>query len=265
MPQINFQQLIENAANFGSDEDNHETATAISWQSSSCTDIGRVRHINEDAFLDAPEKKLWVVADGMGGLSRGDYASKAVVSALKDFSRLPSITANIKKIETQLISANDICRSAFRGKRLGTTVAALFAFGDYCFYIWAGDSRIYRLRDNNVEQMTEDHTVAQEKYLNGEIKSEEIEDHPSSNVLTRAVGVHRALHLDMGYEPVKHGDRFLICSDGLYNDLELSEIKSLLKDNTAENALNRLVTLAIKRGGQDNITGIVVDASAIEQ
>ena len=179
---------FEHDASYGS-----SAAAAITWHSSSYTDVGRVRHINEDAFLDSQEQRLWVVADGMGGQSRGDYASSAVVEQLREFPRQPSVLANLQDLETRLQVAHEKCRTAFRRHRPGTTVAAMLAHGNYCFLLWAGDSRIYRLRDRKLEQLTLDHSRAQEKYARGELTEQEMENHHSAHVLTRSVGAHRTL------------------------------------------------------------------------
>jgi protein phosphatase len=237
-----------------------EAGAAITWHSASHTDMGRVRHINEDAFLDSEEQRLWVVADGMGGQSRGDYASSAVVEQLREFPRQPSVLANLQDIESRLQVAHEKCRTAFRKHRPGTTVAAMLAHGNYCFLLWAGDSRIYRLRDRKLEQLTLDHSRAQEKYARGELTEQEMENHHSAHVLTRSVGAHKTLRLDMCYSSVQGGDRYLLCSDGLYNPVEFEEICAGMGQGSPEEACKSLVDLALERGGPDNITVVVVDS-----
>ena len=150
---------------------------ATSWTSVGSTHVGRVRHINEDAFIDSREQCLWAVADGMGGHSRGDYASKAVVKSFAKFARHQTLLQNIEDLQARLVETHQLCRTAFRNKRIGTTVAALFEFAEHCFFLWAGDSRIYRLRDGSMELMTEDHSVAQEKLARGEISEAEANNH----------------------------------------------------------------------------------------
>ena len=265
MSEITLQEIAELADNFEANQrDQGGEGTTITWQSASRTDVGRVRHINEDAFLDSMEQRLWVVADGMGGQSRGDYASSAVVNQLREFPRQSSLLANLQDLEARLRAANEQCRTAFRNKRPGTTVAAMLAHGNYCFYLWAGDSRIYRLRKEILEQLTEDHSLARQKYANGQITEEEIENHASAHVLTRAVGASESLRLDLGYSPVQPGDRFLLCSDGLYNPVELSDICSVLGEGAPEGACESLVDLALSSGARDNVTAIVVDAGVFD-
>lgn len=233
---------------------------AIAWQSASHTDVGRVRHINEDAFLDSAEQRLWVVADGMGGQSRGDYASSAVVAQLGAFPRQKSVLANLQDMESRLQVAHEKCQTAFRKHRPGTTVVAMHAHGSYCFLLWAGDSRVYRLREQQLEQLTRDHSQAQEKFARGEITEEELENHHSAHVLTRSVGAHKNLRLDMEYSPVQAGDRYLLCSDGLSGPLEFEDIRAALGQGSPEQACQSLVDVALKKGGPDNITAVVVEA-----
>ena len=257
-----LQEVAEIAARFEHDASyGSSAAAAITWHSSSYTDVGRVRHINEDAFLDSQEQRLWVVADGMGGQSRGDYASSAVVEQLREFPRQPSVLANLQDLETRLQVAHEKCRTAFRRHRPGTTVAAMLAHGNYCFLLWAGDSRIDRLRDRKLEQLTLDHSRAQEKYARGELTEQEMENHHSAHVLTRSVGAHRTLRLEMCYSSVQGGDRYLLCSDGLYNPVDFEEICAGMGQGSPEEACKSLVDLALERGGPDNITVVIVDTT----
>ena len=243
--------------------DQTRDTTPLAWSSSARTHVGYVRTGNEDAFLDAREQGLWVVADGMGGHSRGDQASQAVVNHLVDFERSQDLTRNIENLESRLLKANQVCRSMVQGKVIGSTVAALFAFDPFCFFLWAGDSRVYRLRDGELKQMTEDHSLVQEMCALGELTPEEAENHPSSNIITRAVGVHDRLRIEMQYTTVHPGDRYLLCSDGLYKDLKAAEIHGLLAEGPADHAVEQLLHLALDRGGGDNITAIVVQAEFI--
>ncbi len=259
MPDTHLQEIAQIADRIEANASS--VGGAIAWNSASRTDVGRVRHINEDAFLDSQEQRLWVVADGMGGHSRGDYASSAVVAQLRAFPRQNSVLANLQDMEERLQVAHEKCRTAFRKHRPGTTVAAMHAHGNHCFLLWAGDSRIYRLRDRELEQLTQDHSRAQEKFARGELTEQEMASHHSAHVLTRSVGAHRNLQLDMGYSPVQAGDRYLLCTDGLYNPVESGEICAALGRGSPIDACESLVDLALERGGRDNITVVVVDAS----
>ncbi|MFV8818783.1 PP2C family protein-serine/threonine phosphatase [Haliea sp. E17] len=262
MPEISLQEIAEIADSFEAGTQDANAAGAITWRSASLTDVGRVRHINEDAFLDSQEQRLWVVADGMGGHSRGDFASSAVVKQLRTFSPQGSVLANLQDLETRLQAANVQCRTAFRKHRPGTTVVVMLAHGNQCFFLWAGDSRLYRLRDGELVQLTEDHSLAQQKHARGELTAEEKVTHHTSHVLTRAVGIRESLTPDLGFASVHDGDRYLLCSDGLYNPVGCDDIQTLLAQGAAQDSCKALVDLALERGGRDNITAIVVDASA---
>ena len=141
----------------------------------------------------------------------------------------------------------------------GTTVAALIILQSKAILNWAGDSRIYRLRGGELTLLTEDHNLAQERYRRGGLSREAAQRLKSANVLTRAVGVHQDLHLGADVTEVKAGDRFLVCTDGLYKELPLEKIQSMLGASFSEHILTALIEEALQRGGRDNITGIVVD------
>ena len=253
MPYIDFEQLmaLEAAVKFDSD---------IQWSSAGCSHIGQVRKVNEDAFYHSTEQGLWVVADGMGGLARGDYASSVVVDACVHFTQSNTLAGSIRDLEIRLRRAHENCRQAFRGERVGSTVVALLSYGQHSFFLWAGDSRVYRLRGDQLKQMTVDHTAAQGMYARGEISAKKAMSHPAAHVLTRAVGVHQTLHLELSYEAVERGDRFLLCTDGVYNDLDRGEILQRLAKGAAQASAQDLIDGALERGGNDNITAMVIDA-----
>lgn len=253
MPYINFNQLVEL-------ETKCQPTTDIIWRSAAHSDVGCVREVNEDAFYNDSEQGLWAVADGMGGLARGDYASSVVVDAFVHYIKASSIAGCIRDMEIRLREAHANCRNSFKdkGERAGSTVAALYYYGGYGFLLWAGDSRIYRLRHNELQLLTTDHTMAQQKIDSGAMTPRQAARHPSAHVLTRAVGVHQTLHLDLDFDPVQAGDRFLICSDGLYNELSNDELLSLLQEGEAQESVHALVNKALEQGGRDNITAIVL-------
>ena len=232
----------------------------LSWKSASDSKLGYVRTVNEDAHLDAAEQNLWVVADGMGGHSYGDEASRTIVEQLQTFRASPDMRADIEDLQDRLTVAHSLCRSNGNGKLMGSTVVALFVHDPYCFFLWAGDSRIYRYRGDSLDQMTEDHSLVQGLVSIGELKREDMDKHPSSHIITKAVGVQTELELDLRYALVEPGDRYLICSDGLYKDVTEDEIAQGMAKATIDESLNQLVDLALDRGGTDNTTAIVVQA-----
>ncbi|BFM18367.1 serine/threonine phosphatase PppA [Maricurvus nonylphenolicus] len=260
MPYIDFNQLVELEAQCQLNK--CQSTTDITWRSAALSDVGRVREVNEDAFYNDSEQGLWAVADGMGGLARGDYASGVVVDAFFHYMKASSIAGCVRDIEIRLREAHANCRNSFKnkGERVGSTVAALYYYGGFGFLFWAGDSRVYRLRNDELTLLTRDHTVAQDKIASGALTPKQAARHPSAHVLTRAVGVHQTLHLDLDFDPVQAGDRFLLCSDGLYNELSDEVLQSLLTQGEVQEAVKALVDKALDQGGRDNITAIVVDA-----
>lgn len=254
MPFINHQYLNDIEAELAQ----AGSVESFVWSTAADTDVGRVRSRNEDAFFCTEEQGLWIVADGMGGHSRGDKASQVVVDDVRSFVRFDSFTESIKDIETRFLLSNNTCRAMFPQEKVGSTAAALFAFGSLSVFLWVGDSRIYRLRDGILTLMTEDHSLVQERYRRGELTLEEAQQDPSANVLTQAIGVHQNLRVDMQCASVERHDRYLLCSDGLYRDLLGDEIQAHLGEGDIQEALDNLMKLALERGGKDNITAMIV-------
>ena len=235
-----------------------ESTSPLRWFSCAASDVGHVRKVNEDAFLDAREQSLWAVADGMGGHSRGDRASQAIIERLHGFVAADDAEASLEDLMARLDAANRFCREAADGQVMGSTVAALYLHGERAHLIWAGDSRVYRYRGGNFVQLTEDHSLVQELHRLGELTAEEAENHPSSNVITRAVGVADELEVQVREVDLMLGDRFLLCSDGLFKDVGSEEVRENLTRPSPRQALDALMALALRRGGTDNVTGIVV-------
>ena len=233
------------------------------WVSTGMTNVGNVRKVNEDAILDLPQRGLWVVADGMGGHEAGDVASSSVVNALSTIGEFDSPARFVDEVEDQLIRVNYelYMMSRQRGGHnvIGSTVSVLVALPGYCLCIWAGDSRVYRLRDFELEQITRDHSEVEELVADGKIDASEADGYPGENVITRAVGGEEGLILEMMLVPLKHKDRYLVCSDGLYKDVKFDEIGELLADGNTAQACQRLIGCALSRRCADNVSVIAVD------
>ena len=236
-------------------------ASAKRWFSYAATNVGHVRKINEDSFLDAQEEALWVVADGMGGHSRGDRASQSIIEALQSFKASKIALASVDDLLNRLSDANTLCQRAARGQVMGSTVAALYLHDQSAYILWAGDSRVYRHRNGNFAQLTDDHSLVQELHRLGELTAEEAENHPSSNVITRAIGVAEDIEIQVRQIDLEPGDRFLVCSDGLFKDVTPAEVDVNLALPSPRQALEELVKLALRRGGTDNVTAIVVQVA----
>jgi len=237
------------------------------WTSAARSDPGWVREINEDACLDQPQGGLWAVADGMGGHSLGDLASRLVVDALSRLPHadtLPELTANGHD-RLQAVNGQLRAEAALRHVQvIGSTVAALFACDRQCGYLWAGDSRIYLYRNGHLIQLTRDHSQVEELKSLGALSPEEAIHHPARNLITRAVGAADTLEIDEGKLEVNDGDLFLLCSDGLSNEVSEEEICAALAAGDCRQAAESLVDRALKHGGRDNISVVVVRADDVQ-
>ena len=233
------------------------------WTSASRSHVGLVREINEDSYLDQPERGLWAVADGMGGGTVGDFASRMVIEALSNAPSPGSVEKFVADTRERLQTVNQQLRAeaAIRNAQIiGSTVVALLAYDRYCGYLWAGDSRIYLYRNARLRQLTRDHSQVEERRSRGHVTVEDAIHRPAQHGVTRAVGAVDTLDLDEEIVEVTDGDIFLLCSDGLSNAVSEQEIGSTLLPGNCPRASNALVELALKRGGRDNISAVVARA-----
>ena len=234
---------------------------AFYWQSSSRTDVGAVREANEDAYLARPEIGLWAVADGMGGHSAGDLASGAIVNTLSAAPPSERLSDFVQDVEARLVSLNSRLREMANREEvhtIGSTVVALLALGRFCVCLWAGDSRIYRFRNQRLEQLTQDHALVEELVEKGVLSPEEALDHPQSNLVTRAVGAAEKLYVDSEIFELADDDRFILCSDGLDKEVSEEDIAGVIEREAIEVASDKLVDLAVERGARDNVTVVCV-------
>lgn len=233
------------------------------WVSAARTDTGRLREINEDACLDQPQHGRWAVADGMGGHDVGDVASRLVIDALSHLPDAIGIKHDIAQARALLQTVNRQLReeaSRRQVQRIGTTVVVLLACDRFCGYLWAGDSRIYLLRQGRLRQLTRDHSQVEALRRSGYLTEEEARHHPAHHIITRAVGATDELDVDDDALEVEDGDVFLLCSDGLSNEVNDEEILATLTRVDCMDAPDELVDIALAHGGRDNISAIVVQA-----
>ncbi|VAW59178.1 Protein serine/threonine phosphatase PrpC, regulation of stationary phase [hydrothermal vent metagenome] len=235
----------------------------IRWNSAENTDVGMVREVNEDSIHSAPELQLWVVADGMGGYEAGNVASNMIVKALAGLSNLPSINEMVDSVEDCLIDANhrilEYADIMLDGRTLGSTVVTLLIKGHVGICLWAGDSRLYRYRNKQLEQLSRDHSQVEEMVQQGFLTQEEAENHPDSNVITRAIGANQELYIDITAFNVQLGDTYFLCSDGLYNMVSDDEIREVIASMPIEEAVDTLVQMALDEGANDNVSVILVN------
>lgn len=233
------------------------------YQSASHTHVGMVRQVNEDACLDAPHSGLWAVADGMGGHAAGDFVSSLIVDTLRQVAPAQALDDYAQALRDSLGEVNRAVRdeASRRGVgMMGSTLVLLAARGSRAVCLWAGDSRLYRLRDGQLESISHDHSYVQE-LIDGNVLSEaEAREHPMGNIVTRALGAQECLELAEVRLEVLPGDCFLLCSDGLTRTVEEHELREVLGHAAPYEMVRSLVHLGLTRGAPDNITAVVVTA-----
>ncbi|MEO0128667.1 MAG: Stp1/IreP family PP2C-type Ser/Thr phosphatase [candidate division WOR-3 bacterium] len=248
------------------------------------TDIGKVRDHNEDNIFIAQREGIFAVCDGMGGHAGGEIASFYACEVIKDLciknsiviedspQDLNIIPEEAHKILMAIRIANQriYLESAQIPERrgMGTTIALLhLSKTGYAYLVNVGDSRIYRLRNESLEQLTKDHTWMNELLEDKEISEQDIANFRQKNVLTRALGVGPSVKIDIRLEPIKNGDLFLICSDGLSGLVSPEEIKNIIKNSgdDLKTAGEILIETANNKGGNDNISVILVQVDGINE
>lgn len=232
------------------------------FRAGSATHVGQVRSSNQDSFHVGED--LFVVADGMGGHSGGEVASQVAVQVLTDGFAVPTTDALVDAVQAanEAVLARAEAEPELRG--MGTTLVALAAVvsdgEDRLAIVNVGDSRCYLLDGDALRQITSDHSVVQVLVDNGQITPAEAETHPQRNVLTRALGIESRVMADSWELLPFAGDRYLLCSDGLFNEVTGPDITTVLReDPNPGDAAARLVDMANDGGGRDNITVVIVD------
>ncbi len=248
--------------------------------SAGLTDVGRKRNHNEDSFLIDDELQLYVVADGMGGHAGGGTASRIAVETIdkelrraRDSRDNPFVTApNLQDallpdalrtaVERACLAIFTTAQEDPRLSGMGTTVISLVVRDNLAFFAHVGDSRAYLVRGPLIQQISEDHTLVNEQIKAGMITPEEAKHSRYKNIITRSVGFEEEVQVDVMGVVAEPGDVFLLCSDGLANMVEDRELHEVVQatGNFAD-IPKRLIDLANERGGDDNITVIVVQMS----
>jgi PPM family protein phosphatase len=242
------------------------------------TDLGRVRENNEDKFeYYVPEDdstlatrgQIFIVCDGMGGHAAGQIASELTAKTFIDvYLNHPSGDPSIA-MEAGVVAANryvaDVGRAVPARRGMGTTLSVLILLQERAYTIQVGDSRIYRLRQGELLQLTHDHTWVDEAIRNGVLRPDEAENHPYKHVLTRAIGTEGDVRADIEMHDVSVGDTFLLCSDGLINHVTDDEIGITMRNSTPAEATWKLVGQALLGGGSDNCTVMIVRVDDLQR
>ncbi|WMS44147.1 protein phosphatase 2C domain-containing protein [Acuticoccus sp. MNP-M23] len=227
------------------------------------THEGRVRTRNEDALLSDPDHGIWVVADGMGGEAAGDHASATVIAAMTTIGRATSADDLLGRTQDRLTRAHRelvAYAHAQQARVVGAAVVALLAYEEYVACVWSGDSRLYRIRQNRLAQLSRDHNEVGDLLARNVISREEALAWKGRNAITRAVGVYDELEMEVLYGDLRAGDAFILCSDGLTLHVTDDEIRDYVIHNEPEAAVSALIEQALARGGEDNVSVIVVRA-----
>ena len=233
------------------------------WTSWAVTDVGTVRSNNEDAVVDLPAARLWAVADGAGGHQHGEVASQALKAALEAPSEKTGADL-VSEVRARVAAVHDQLRQQAEVMGANTTIAStlvvLLADGAHFACLWCGDSRAYLLRGGLLSPLSKDHSLVQELVDAGLLAEADAEKHPHANVLTRAIGAEGpAPELDKITGCAEPGDRFLLCSDGLFKALDSAAIARLTAGPEPARAL---IQAALAASARDNVTAVVAEAAA---
>jgi serine/threonine protein phosphatase PrpC len=239
------------------------------------TDVGKKREKNEDSLLVNPNLGLFMVADGMGGHLGGEFASKIAVQTVEETIRqvledpeatLASDTNFDRADPGEMLkyairtASQKIYEEAGRNpglRGMGTTAVALLIHDSKGFIAHVGDSRAYLVRNGEIQQLTADHSLVAEQLRAGFITAEELKHHKFKNIITRSVGFQNDVEIDLLVRDLEVGDHFLLCSDGLSNLVDDPDIHKIVSKNQPKEACKKLIELANKRGGDDNVTVVV--------
>lgn len=232
------------------------------------SDRGRVREINQDAFFAMPGERIFVVADGVGGHSAGEIASRTAVTELADDIRknpvLPEDGDEVikEKFNSTISHVNNIIFDMAREKApkgMATTLVVVYVGEKSAYLMNIGDSRAYLIREGSVMQMTEDHTYVNGLLKKGLITPERALNHPDKNMITRALGAEESVKPDFFKFDILKGDKILLCTDGLYNEVSSEMIRRII-DNADDMraACDELIITANRNGGNDNITALAI-------
>jgi len=233
----------------------------MEWQIATQTHCGNVRRINEDSLLVDKSYPLLMIADGMGGHAAGDVASRMLAEKLGALPLARGLSDALAQIRSAVMRCNsdmiEYARHNLAGQTIGSTVVAMLAQGFTGACVWAGDSRLYRARGGRLQQLTVDHSHVANMVRAGRLSAEEAQNHPYSNVITRAVGAAPELDLDSNTFDIVPGDTYLVCSDGLYNEVSDGEILSSMLARDIWWSSHQLLNLCLSRKARDNVSFII--------
>jgi serine/threonine protein phosphatase PrpC len=246
------------------------------------TDVGRKRTKNEDYFSLIEEDQMFIVADGMGGHASGEVASRMAADTLREFFRHTradedatwpyKMHRQLSYLENRLVCAIklanlrifDCANHEPQCKGMGTTVAASLVYGDKIYIAHVGDSRVYRLRDRDIQLLTRDHSLLEDyRAAKPDVTAEEVQSFPHKNVITRALGMRESVDVAIQEHWIRAGDIYLLCTDGLSGMVDAEDIRNIVVDAAdLERAVGELVEVANANGGVDNVTALLFECLA---
>lgn len=239
------------------------------YDSAGLTHPGNARTVNQDALLERPDLGIWLVADGVGGHSHGEWASRAVVDAVNGLRPEDLHLGQVEAVRQRLAAANarlvELGQRESQASIIGSTVAALTLHASTCTCLWAGDSRVYGFRGGQLARLTQDHSEVEMMVERGLLSAAEALHHPKANVIHRAIGRSEVLDLDERSYDLSPHDRFLLCSDGLSKELAEEEIALLLQGGDCRACCQRLMDAVLSRQCLDNVAIVVVDVERQHQ
>jgi len=235
----------------------------------SITDIGKERELNQDFAYVSEDRignlpNVFIVADGMGGHNAGDYASHLAVDTIIKEIKNSFEQSPVKILQNAISTANDelikMASDNIKLNGMGTTLVACCVIGRFLQVANVGDSRLYLINQNEIKQITRDHSLVEEMVRMGGIDRETAKNHLDKNVITRAVGAEDKVDIDFFQVELQNGDTILMCSDGLTNMVEDREIQNIVtKDGDIEEKAKNLIDAANAHGGKDNIAVIIIE------
>ncbi|NLU49848.1 MAG: serine/threonine-protein phosphatase [Syntrophomonadaceae bacterium] len=224
------------------------------------SDIGLARDKNQDRYLMAPERKLFMVCDGMGGHKGGEIASSLAVEVV-DMTYPAAVQDPHSALRNSILVANRLIYEKGQAipdyRDMGTTLTAAVIAGQVLYIAHIGDSSLYLLRDGQMAKLTHDHTLAQKMADEGFLGQNEVKRHPFSHILTRALGIAPEVEFDLLAERVTEGDYILLATDGLTDLVEDDEIRELICCRGMD-SLDAILGIALGRGGHDNVTAVLI-------
>ncbi len=256
-----------------------KNALPLIWYSSEYSHVGHRRSENEDAVYSNARTGVWCVADGMGGHAQGRFARQSIIETVAAVPDFGSLESRVKETLKRIFSLNEVLfnkglevedphgsniapdgsqKANRKRQTIGCTFVILLSDGLRCTCLWAGDSRLYLLRQGNLFQITEDHTVVNDLIAKGILTQEQSVNHPQSHIVTRALGASDSLLLEKKTFLAKPGDHYLLCSDGLYNELDAEDISSALAVTESSQGCRLLIDKVLKGDAADNLTACVI-------